>query len=123
MNFMTDEIFEHYEVEIDHWLRSADFQLAIPLDAGSAGSALRNYLVLTHRPEFAVWQPTESESLCGRYYWFLLAIRSWQKIYGYDAGMEQQALQLLETINAEVDWEAIQTIERKVDEEVGKLHD
>lgn len=52
-----------------------------------------------------------------RYYWFVFFLKLYTAKHGYDAGLEQQAFQLLEeseTMNIEVDWDLIVKIESDI---------
>ncbi|MGL6076222.1 MAG: hypothetical protein ACRC8S_18870 [Fimbriiglobus sp.] len=67
------------------------------LDDPVAGWCLRNYVLLTERPEL-VSGPTlsEQELQWSRYYWLFRFTRVWYTVGGYDAGMEQQLFKFIE---------------------------
>lgn len=68
------------------------------LDHPTAGSSFRNYLVLTECADLlGGLRLSDSERFWSRYYWLVRFAREWQAISGYDAGLEQQVLQLLES--------------------------
>ena len=52
--------------------------------------------------------------LYNRYYWFLRFACLHREKYGFDAGIEQQAFQILEYAQCDLDPEDLQRIERKV---------
>ena len=67
------------------------------LDHPIAGWCLRNYVVLTERPDFlAELGLSEAEWFWSRYYWLKRFTRVWTTVVGYDAGLEQQLVRLLE---------------------------
>lgn len=90
----------------------------------SCGESLVYYSLFTNWPELlgnSVCGLTTSVIFYNRYYWFLHLIRLWQELHGHDAGMEQQAFQLLESAAAEgmeLDWDVLQEIERQVGDSV-----
>jgi hypothetical protein len=80
----------------------------------SVNNALDNYLVLTHvhrrlPPE---WH-SQKLILYNRYFWFLQFARTHCEHQGNDAGLEQQALQILESSMGEIDWTVIEAIEAR----------
>jgi hypothetical protein len=63
----------------------------------TAGRSLRNYAVLTERPELVAGLGlTDDERFWSRYYWLARFAREWQAAVGYDAGLEQAVFKLLE---------------------------
>ncbi len=63
----------------------------------TAGRSLRNYAVLTDRPELVAGLGlTDDERFWSRYYWLARFAREWQAAVGYDAGLEQSVFKLLE---------------------------
>jgi hypothetical protein len=79
---------------------------------------LRAYLLLTEHPE-AFSDRYDPESIFwSRYYWFLRLIRVFQECEGADAGMEQQAFQILEHPwpNCDPDWSHLKLVERAATE-------
>ncbi len=90
------------------------------LSDGACERALRRYLLLTEFPErIAERQPVCHESVVySRYYWFTLFAKLCRTRQGHDAGLEQQAFQILENADCEVDWNVIRAIEIRVEEDV-----
>ena len=82
------------------------------LDDRLYGPPYLNYLVLTNFKERlpAKWQK-EPLNLYNRYYWFRRFIRLHCTIHGEDAGLEQQAFQILEQSMADLDWQVIEAID------------
>ena len=79
------------------------------------------YLVLTHWPEWLdglTAEITTEDLFYNRYYWFLRLTKQYQAAYGFDAGFEQQAFQMLETARCAFDLERIHEIEEKVATEI-----
>jgi len=67
-------------------------------DHPTAGPSLRHYLLLTECPEVAMLLGLSAdERFWSRYYWLARFAREWQAVAGYDAGLEQQVFQLLES--------------------------
>ncbi len=83
-------------------------------------TALFNYLALTYFPNVALGDAeiSEIELLYNRYYWFLKVARGQQRRHGPDAGMDQQAFQILEHAGIEFDWDEVQKIEQRVASEI-----
>ena len=78
------------------------------------GPVLRVYLVLTRRPSLFIRSGWSPESIVwSLYYWFrrLVALRAASS--GFDAGLEQQAFQILEAPHpaCELDWSELESIE------------
>ncbi len=79
---------------VRHELRGYRLEL---LDDPLAGWCLRNYLILTERPELLGGPPlSEQERHWSRYYWLYRFTRVWYAAAGYDAGMEQQLFGFIE---------------------------
>lgn len=81
------------------------------------GSLLKYYLFLTEYPNSVynyVPELSEEDLLYNRYYWFVKFTRKYISKNGYDAGMEQQAFELIEEIDrqleAGVNWSIIEQI-------------
>jgi hypothetical protein len=67
------------------------------VDHPVAGPCLRNYLVLTERPELLGEHGLlPAELFWSRYYWLVRFARIWSAVVGHDAGVEQQVFQLVE---------------------------
>jgi hypothetical protein len=45
-----------------------------------------------------------------KYYWFQRFTGLWSRQHGRDAGMEQQAFQMLETVGHEIDWSIVELL-------------
>ena len=64
----------------------------------TAGRSLRNYVILSECPEWLNGlELSEAERFWSRYYWLARLAREWQATVGYDAGLEQQVFQFLES--------------------------
>ena len=67
------------------------------LDDPLGGQALKFYLLLTEMPELLADQRLSAEQrFWSRYYWFLRYVKVREAAAGPDAGLEQQAFQILE---------------------------
>ena len=73
-----------------------------------------NYLVLTHEHQKlpSEWQ-SASLVLYNRYYWFLQFAKMHSEEHGNDAGIEQQAFQILESAMADIDWAVVEAIDKQ----------
>lgn len=77
-----------------------------------------NYLVLTqvHEKLPSEWQ-ADSLVLYNRYYWFLRFSKIHSEQHGKDAGIDQQAFQILENSIADIDWAVVEAIDKRIHEE------
>ncbi|MCE9544351.1 MAG: hypothetical protein K8T25_02345 [Planctomycetia bacterium] len=119
---INEEHFQQRHPQIEQWSQT----LNTPAKLGHeiCDRFLLYFLVLTHNPSLMVQDATETEELSvlyDRYYWFTKAVRLWQAIHGYDAGMEQQAFKILESAPSDLNWEIIREIDDRVTEEVQEL--
>jgi hypothetical protein len=82
-------------------------------------SYLRNYIILTHIPSVIKNIKFDKLSLyMSRYYWFKKFYHSYSLMCGKDVGIEQQIIQLLESISYEFknfDWYEIQKINQNIE--------
>jgi len=68
------------------------------LDHPLAGESLRNYAILTETPGIlGESELSPAEIFWSRYYWLARFKIVWSAVAGFDAGLEQQLFQLLET--------------------------
>jgi hypothetical protein len=81
-----------------------------------AGPALRAFLILTQYAEWFMQQGWSADSVFwSRYYWFKRFALLRKRAVGFDAGIEQQAFQILEHPfpNCEPDWSDGPSVEGK----------
>jgi hypothetical protein len=109
------EVLEAKEAEFDtrRGQLPRRFDLAL-LDDPLAGRALKWFLLLTEMPDLVADQGLSAEELFwGRYYWFLRYARLRGAVTGRDAGLEQQAFQLLEHPYpaCRPDWSVLEEVE------------
>jgi hypothetical protein len=92
----------------------------VDVDDEDCGEAFCYYMLFTHCPSLLQDQIKLDEEVIfyNRYFWFLRTIKAYKSRYGTDAGMEQQAFQLLEYPPCRLDLELIAHIDSLVDEEV-----
>jgi len=91
------------------------------LDDPVAGQTLKFYLLLTEMPALVADLKLSAEDLFwNRYYWFLRYARLRQAATGPDAGLEQQAFQMLEHPYppCSPDWALLDEIEAAVEREI-----
>jgi hypothetical protein len=72
------------------------------------GPPLKNYIALTRS---AIPTLTAEDRLYNRYFWFCRLVNASRAVFGEDAGLEQQAFQILENADCDVDWEMTRQIE------------
>ena len=90
--------------------------LSLNLENEVYGLALSRYLLLTYFPELMELDDEASNLrlLYNRYYWFLRFSCYYHQLHGHNAGIEQQAFQILEKANTEFDWQVIELIEKQI---------
>ena len=79
------------------------------------------YLLFTHWPQLPNGKTAEftvEDLFYNRYYWFLRVAELHQARHGFDAGFEQQAMQMVETAACHLDLELVVEIEQKVTAEI-----
>ena len=82
--------------------------LALDIDRDPAGIALARSEMFARWPELVPGGPLDPQRMFyNRYFWFRRFVTLWQAEHGENAGLEQQALQLLEYVNVEVDWDIV----------------
>lgn len=96
---------------------------AIMASGGSTDCArwFKNYLLFTHHPQLleqAEYPLSPEDRLYNRYYWFVKFVRARERAIEYDAGLEQQAFQLLEGSDTSFDWAVIADLEIRIDAEL-----
>lgn len=78
-----------------------------------AGTSLRNYVILTECPELSDrLSLSDTDRFWSRYYWLARFNMEWNAIDGFDAGLEQQLVQLLE--HAQVEYDQLVDVEAVV---------
>src|SRR5436190_377337 len=74
--------------------------------------AFRYFILLTHLPQ-AIAPATPIEIFYARHYWFCVLIGLLKASWGPDAGLDQQAHQLLESAPPGVDWSTMENLEHQ----------
>lgn len=77
----------------------------------NCGPPLRAYLALTDGRLGAELSP--QDQVYNRYLWFRRFAIEHNRLFGFDAGVEQQTMQILENADCEIDWNAIQELDLK----------
>lgn len=62
------------------------------------------------RGELGVGDLTETLAFYNAYYWALVSAKRYQTRYGFDAGIKQEALKVLERAPADADWQVVERI-------------
>jgi hypothetical protein len=102
--------------------RSQNFSVAA--DDPLYGAAFRYYLLFAEQSalgEMGLDGLSDAEIFHNEYYWFLLFSRLHQIKHGYDAGLEQQAFNLLESAPRDIDLTIVERINDRVEKEVARL--
>ena len=87
------------------------------------GVAFRRYLLFSRWSRLlteAGLRLSEEGILYNSYYWMLRFSRLHALTHGYDAGIEQQAFEILAQASCEVDWGVIEQITSLVDKEIAE---
>jgi hypothetical protein len=82
------------------------------------GPAFRRYLLFSKWSHLLSGKGLDERALFhNAYYWFRVFIKRHMATHGYDAGLEQQAFNILERAKGDIDWSIIEQINRQVDKE------
>jgi len=79
------------------------------------GPALAHYVFFSQHPsvrDVIGFDLDDREKFYHGYYWFRRFVRLYTEKHGFDAGMEQQAFQMLENAEFDLDFERVSTIEK-----------
>lgn len=77
----------------------------------SCGPALRVYLALTDGRLGGDLAP--EDRFYNRYFWFLRFVNAHHSVFGEDAGIDQQAFQILDSAEFDVDWALLEQLNEK----------
>jgi len=92
--------------------RIAQLTPAWDIEPGEVGDALAWYLLFEHWPDLVPGSPLDPQTaLYNQYFWFKRFATLKQQKDGYDAGLEQQAFQLLEHSGLDLDWELLERLD------------
>lgn len=93
--------------------RARDIGLAIDVTPDATGLALSRALMFERWPELLPTGTLDPQrAFYNRYFWFRRFATLWQDTHGGDAGIEQQALQILEHVDFDVDWALWEEVDR-----------
>lgn len=87
---------------------------AVDIDDESYGCAFRRFLLFAHCPDYlADHFPgiDRTTIFYNQYYWFVRFSRLFMRKHGPDAGLEQQAFQMIENAECEVDLEVVDSLD------------
>ncbi len=89
------------------------------------GYSLKVYILLTYMLPFIKLDGSfrKEDIFYNRYFWFTRFAKQKEKREGYDAGLNQQSVRLLEEVdfnNLEIDWNTIQKISDELDIEIAQ---
>ena len=90
---------------------------------GEAGEALARSLLFEHWPDLVGGSEEldRERLLYNRYYWFVRFVALWQAAHGYDAGLEQQAFQMVEQADMQLDWDLLQQLDARARQGIAGL--
>ena len=99
----------------------ADLSPSLSKNDANYGPALR-YFLLFSEPELLarvdLGAPMDAvTAFYNQYYWFKRFVQLHHKEHGPDAGLDQQAFQLLESAPEGVDWDVLAAIEQQLERE------
>lgn len=100
--------------EIKELVRVPAKTYAVKMEDDSYGTAFRNFLLFAHCPDYlADHFPgiDRTTIFYNQYYWFVRFSRLYMKKHGMDAGLEQQAFQMVENADCEIDLAIIDSLE------------
>jgi hypothetical protein len=83
-----------------------------------AASTWTYNLLFTHWPSLLPEYLAAEQIFYNRYYWFRRFASLYQKKNGFDAGIEQQADQLIEYAGSALDWTVVEQIDAQVRKEI-----
>jgi hypothetical protein len=104
--------------EIKELVRVPAKTYAVESEDDSYGAAFRNFLLFAHCPDYlADHFPglDRATVFYNQYYWFVRFSRLYMKKHGKDAGLEQQAFQMVENADCEIDLTIIDSLETPQD--------
>lgn len=92
------------------------------LMCGPPGEAYARSLLFERWPELIIEEPVDPvRSFYNRYFWFARFAALWQAAHGPDAGLEQQAFQLLEQADFDVDWNVVQELDARAKQDLSSI--
>jgi len=95
-------------VKEELFARIAQLTPAWEIEPGEVGEALAWSLLFERWPDLVPGPPLDPKTaFYNRYFWFKRFATLKQQKDGYDAGLEQQAFQLLEYSELDLDWELL----------------
>jgi hypothetical protein len=104
---------------IDEIVKKESYSKELVYNSNNWSSALKNYLILTHKPtSIKNIELNELSILMSRYYWFKKFYFEYSQSNGIDAGIEQQISLIIELIGnrfKDFDWNEIQKIDQSIE--------
>lgn len=122
---ISEAVLRSTDKELRARMQKVKGKYAVDAEDEVYGAAFRYFLLFDRWPDLLVGVVSELTALTcfyNKYYWFLQFKRLWALKHGYDAGIEQQAFQLLEAADheLEVDLSVIERIEMQINAEMGE---
>jgi len=111
------------QAELLHRIDRLDPPPAVDVREGEAGEALARSLLFEHWPDLVGGSEEldRERLLYNRYYWFVRFVALWQAAHGYDAGLEQQAFQMVEQADMQLDWDLLQQLDARARQGIAGL--
>ncbi|MCE9528883.1 MAG: hypothetical protein K8R36_22790 [Planctomycetales bacterium] len=113
MNLLTNSELEPFALALSDEILS-DVPSKFLVDPACA-PALKNYLALTQGT--AGNQLSPQDRVYNRYFWFQCFRHVAEETFGSDAGIDQQATQILEHAGCDLDWNVVERIEMSASQE------
>lgn len=89
-------------------------EIALDIQSDQSGLALARATMFERWPELVPGGPLDPQTtFYNRFFWFRRFATLWQAAHGEDDGIEQQAFQLLEYVDVDVDWDVVGELDRK----------
>jgi hypothetical protein len=120
IQLLPEAVLTMQDEEVRRRFQALEHRYCVDIEDELYGAAFRHYVLLTHWPSLlcAASEMTPEAVFYNRYYWLLKFVKLYICKHGFDAGSEQQVLQLLERADCDVDWLILQQIEQQVEKEV-----
>lgn len=121
--FLINKV-QHFESEIKDTALNHSINVDLMSDT-LYGYSLKVYILLTYMlPLLELDKSFSNEDIFyNRYLWFSRFAKQKEKLEGYDVGINQQSVRLLEEVdydNLEIDWDIIQKISDQLDLEIAQ---
>jgi hypothetical protein len=116
---IPEAVLAEKDSEMRTMIETKKQSLSADIDDPTYGPSLRHFLLLS---EYSVllqgsFRPDSQKLFYNKYYWFVRFVRLYSSKCGQDAGLEQQAFQMLEQESEQLDWSIVEEIDKKANEQ------